>query len=714
MNLCFDYSAALQQGAGIGRYGREMLPRLRELLGDDQLSLFTNNAGQVKRDPALAALRWHTVPWSNKVWRLRVALDYLRRGTADHYLPGVDLFFAADHLLPRLGRAAGVINIRDLSYLTHPGYHRRFSRVYQRLMMPHFARHARAIVVPSAATRADLITYYRTPPERITVIPEGVDAQFHQPVTPSAVAALRARLGLARPFILYVGTLEPRKNIIGLLDAFAALVADPALPAVDLVLGGGRGWLYQPTLDHLARLDLGDRVRQIGYVADADLPALYGAAAVFAFPSWAEGFGLPPLEALACGTPVVASSAASLPEVVGDAGLLVDPAELTGAGGGASGGADRRPAERPPGRRRPAARRGVYLGAHRGGHARSVPRRGDKGLAMQIALDVRATDAHFPGIARATLGLLSGLIALPDDFRLDLICNADRPAPAARAALDDARLRWHTVAAGPLSLAQQWQLPPLARRLRPAVWHAPYYVRPFLGLPPTVVTVFDLIGLRVPGALSARGRLLFALALRCSLLTARAIITSSEATRHDLLALGQVDPARLHVVPLGVEQRFAPQPAAAVAALRARYGLPRRYVLYLGSNKPHKQPVVAVAACREYLPRPRAGRGVAGRRRPLGPALPRCRGGRRRTARPPPATPRHRRRRSARAAQRRRGVCVSVAVRGLWAAAAGGDGLRRAGGRVEPLQPARGRGRRRAARCADGARYGRGALRSAP
>ena len=327
MRICFDYSAALQQGAGIGRYSRELLPRLRALLGDERLALFAN-AGQRGAPPlALAALRWHRSPLANKPWRVRVAADYLLRTTQDRQFPDVALFFAADHLLPRFGEIASIINIHDLSFLTHPQYHSRASRVFQRLLMPHFARHATHITTPSEATRRDIQRFYGIAADAITVIPEGVDAQFRQPPTPDAIAALRAQFALPRPFVLYVGTLEPRKNVANLATAFAALIADPAMPPVDLVLAGGLGWLYEPTLRHIEALGLGDRVRRIGYVADADLPALYAAASVFVFPSWYEGFGLPPLEALACGTPVIASNAASLPEVIGDAGLLVAPGD---------------------------------------------------------------------------------------------------------------------------------------------------------------------------------------------------------------------------------------------------------------------------------------------------------------------------------------------------------------------------------------------------
>ncbi len=217
---------------------------------------------------------------------------------------------------------------------------------------------------------------------------------------------------------------------------------------------------------------------------------------------------------------------------------------------------------------------------------------------MHIALDVRATGSHFPGIGRATVGLLQGLHASDEPFRIELIVNSSRPPLADRSVLqDDERFRWHTVGATPFSLRQQWELPALARRLMPNCWHAPYYIRPFWGLPPTVVTVYDLIGQRVPSSLpSRRARLLFVLAMRLSICEACAVITSSQASARDLQALYHVPLERLHVVPLAVDARFRPQPEAALRSMRALYTLPSRYLLYLGSNKPHKQALVAVQA----------------------------------------------------------------------------------------------------------------------
>ncbi|RMF31735.1 MAG: glycosyltransferase family 1 protein, partial [Chloroflexi bacterium] len=175
---------------------------------------------------------------------------------------------------------------------------------------------------------------YGAPPEKVTVLYSGVDTRFTPRRGPGERDRLRARYGLPdAPFILSVGTLQPRKNYVRLIRAFHRLTAmgvtwEGVLP--HLVIAGGRGWLFDAIFAEGERLGVADRVHFPGFVAEEDLPALYRSAALFAFPSLYEGFGLPILEAMACGVPVVASNASSLPEVVGEAGLLVEPTDEEG------------------------------------------------------------------------------------------------------------------------------------------------------------------------------------------------------------------------------------------------------------------------------------------------------------------------------------------------------------------------------------------------
>jgi glycosyltransferase involved in cell wall biosynthesis len=189
--------------------------------------------------------------------------------------------------------------------------------------VPRSVNRADHVLADSIATRADLIELYGTPPKKISVLYSGVNENF-RPITDDAtLRAVRLKYQLGtEPFILAVGTLQPRKNYVRLIQAVAAL------QNFNLVLAGGKGWLYDSIFAEVEKLKLTHRVLFPGFVGDADLPALYSAARVLAYPSSYEGFGLPMLEAMACGTPVVTSNVSCLPEVAGDAALCVSPTDV--------------------------------------------------------------------------------------------------------------------------------------------------------------------------------------------------------------------------------------------------------------------------------------------------------------------------------------------------------------------------------------------------
>jgi glycosyltransferase involved in cell wall biosynthesis len=181
-----------------------------------------------------------------------------------------------------------------------------------------------AVITVSRQSCQDLIKYLPVNPKKINVIPEAASLHFH-PLNEAEYLPALERHGIRRPYILSVGSLEPRKNLLRLLEAYARL--EGSRPS--LVIAGARNyWKSSPVVETVSRLGLEQHVRFTGYVEDADLPALYSAASLFVFPSLYEGFGLPVLEAMACGTPVVTSSVSSLPEVAGDAALLVDPRDV--------------------------------------------------------------------------------------------------------------------------------------------------------------------------------------------------------------------------------------------------------------------------------------------------------------------------------------------------------------------------------------------------
>lgn len=234
-----------------------------------------------------------------------------------------DVLFVPAHVLPVVHPRRSVVTIHDLGYLHYPEAHTRWSRWYLRWSTSYSARSASAIMVDSKATQQDLVEHCGTSAEKIRVVYPGCDPDFAPVRDRARVAEVCRRYGIPLPYVTYVGTLQPRKNLGALLDAFSTLVSKNA--AIHLVIAGRKGWLYEPLFAQVRRLGLEDRVHFTGYIPQVDLPALISGAQAFVLPSLYEGFGLPVLEAMACGTPVICSKGSSLPEVAGDATLLVDP-----------------------------------------------------------------------------------------------------------------------------------------------------------------------------------------------------------------------------------------------------------------------------------------------------------------------------------------------------------------------------------------------------
>jgi glycosyltransferase involved in cell wall biosynthesis len=330
MNICLDLSPVVHQKAGLASYARELTTQLIQMDAGISWSAFHYDRHPPVPLPApLDALPRYVVPWSAYRWRLTTALRHFLGLSMDRSFAGVDLFHATEHLLPRFSSVLTVFTLHDLIFLFHPETHKPLNRWFLTLMMPRFLRAADAVIAVSECTKRDAIRFYGIPEEKITVIYEGVNPRF-RPASPEAIAAVRARYNLPEHFILYVGTIEPRKNLTALLEAFHHLLATHDLR---LVFVGKKGWLYEGFFRRLRELGLEDRVIFTGYVPDEDLPAIYSAADLFVFPSLYEGFGLPVLEAMACGTPVVCSNTSCLPEVAGDAALLVDPADVRALAG---------------------------------------------------------------------------------------------------------------------------------------------------------------------------------------------------------------------------------------------------------------------------------------------------------------------------------------------------------------------------------------------
>jgi len=218
----------------------------------------------------------------------------------------------------------GVTTVTDLSFVVFPQSFRAGQRAYQRLFTRLSARRANHVITYSASTAQDLTRFFAVPEERISVVYPGVDDAYRPVQDESVLLDFKRQRGLPERFILFVGTLEPRKNLVMLLQAYAQYRQRTGGDH-KLVLGGGKGWLHRPLFTAIEELGLEDHVLLPGFIPEEELPLWYNAADIFVYPSLYEGFGLPPLEAMACGTPVIVSDTSSLPEVVGDAGILVDP-----------------------------------------------------------------------------------------------------------------------------------------------------------------------------------------------------------------------------------------------------------------------------------------------------------------------------------------------------------------------------------------------------
>lgn len=236
-----------------------------------------------------------------------------------------DLYHALAFVSPLLLTVPSVVTLYDLSFIHYPQVLTPARRMYLRLLTAASCRRARRVIGISHSTARDIAATFGIAPDRIDVAACGYDTARYRPLPPADIAAFRQARDLPERFWLFVGTLEPRKNLTTLLDAYAALPPHERLP---LVLGGGKGWLYEDIFARVEQHRLAGQVRFTGFLPAEDLPLWYNSAEAFVYPSIFEGFGLPVLEAMACGTPVIVSDASSLPEVAGAAGMCVPPLDV--------------------------------------------------------------------------------------------------------------------------------------------------------------------------------------------------------------------------------------------------------------------------------------------------------------------------------------------------------------------------------------------------
>ena len=325
MTIYLDVSAAVHSRAGLGRYAESLA---RHLIAAENsrhdYALFYNRDSTSRPLAGLESVPARTVRAGYKPWRMAVLLGQWMRLGFNRLLPGASLFHATEHLLMPLRGVPTVLTVHDLIFRRFPRYHKRLNYCYLNLAMPLYARRAEAIIAISECTRRDLIAAYGLPPEKVTVVYEAAAPRFVPPPA-GELARVRARYGLPERFLLTVGTIEPRKNLSRLLTSFEALAQQELVDAWLIV--GRPGWLYDDFFARLKASPFRERIILPGFVPDEDLPAINAAATVAVLPSLYEGFGLPVLEAMACGAPVVCSETSSLPELGGDAARYFNPTD---------------------------------------------------------------------------------------------------------------------------------------------------------------------------------------------------------------------------------------------------------------------------------------------------------------------------------------------------------------------------------------------------
>ncbi len=305
------------RGAGIHSHIYQLLKHLPVTNGAAQawqLIAYLSDP-QFVPPPGLTVHRsgWNTAsPWRRIAWEQTRLAQLSSR---------LDLLHGMAYALPLTATCPTVVTVHDLSFLRFPEAFRPWNRLYLSFITRASVRRAAAVIAVSESTRQDVRQLCGVAAEKITVVPNGVAAEFC-PADDAPVADFRQRKGLPDRFILFLGTLEPRKNLLRLVEAYARL---PQRAAVRLVIAGGKGWFYEQLFRRVAELGLAEQVLFPGFLPAAELPWWYRAAELFVYPSRFEGFGMPVLEALACGTPTITTTASSLPEVAGDAALLVDP-----------------------------------------------------------------------------------------------------------------------------------------------------------------------------------------------------------------------------------------------------------------------------------------------------------------------------------------------------------------------------------------------------
>ncbi len=319
MRVGIDARLSYHQPAGISRYTKHLIEELAQLDRETSYTVFQHRK---QREPLTKAPNFHRRTLFTPV-HTRVEQPMLAAELSFHSL---DLLHSTDFIPPLHSSLPSVITVHDLAFLRWPHFLTESHAAYYS-QIDRAVRHAWHIIVPSESTKSDVVGQLGASPKKISVIYEAAAPQYAPLSQEKCLAAMQRKYGIPEKYIFFVSTIEPRKNIGGLLEAFHGLRKHYGIEDTGLVLAGKPGWLYEEVYRKVEQLDLGRSTFFLGRVPDEDLHKLYVGARCHAHPAYYEGFGLSPLEAMACGTPTIVSNTSSMPEVVGDAGLIIDPSD---------------------------------------------------------------------------------------------------------------------------------------------------------------------------------------------------------------------------------------------------------------------------------------------------------------------------------------------------------------------------------------------------
>jgi glycosyltransferase involved in cell wall biosynthesis len=330
MKIGIDISRTIEEATGVGYYAKNLVHALAKVDTENDYLLYgifydcypkNWKKAAIPKSPNFRLHENNSLSWLvRKKWEN--AGKYKER-----LLGGIDLLHSTAFTMPLVSNLKVVVTIHDLNCFTHPQYHTEANYQFVTKNLHHAARKASFIIADSENTKREILRFLHVPEEKIAVIYLAAGEAFDEKCSSESIAQIKRKYTIKKPYFLAVGSIEPRKNLTSALIAFKALRETRKIDN-QFVIAGGKGWKNEAFYRLLKKLSIDANLVMTGYVPEEDLPALYQGAEVFVYPSVYEGFGLPVLEAMASGTPVITSNTSSLPEVAGDAALLVNPMEV--------------------------------------------------------------------------------------------------------------------------------------------------------------------------------------------------------------------------------------------------------------------------------------------------------------------------------------------------------------------------------------------------